>query len=318
MKKIILIISILIFTLPAKSQTDSTAVAFVSYWSIGDSYDFKVTKTSEQWKEGDLVKERKQEYIANFTVLDSTDTSYTIKWSLENEILNSYQIPEELVDRFSKYAIMDILYTTSEVGDLIEIINWEEISATMKNMFEDIIEVLGKEDNNLKKNLATAMEPLKAAYSSRQGVEELVLKELQYFHFPLGVEFDTTEPLYYDEELPNMFGGNPINGNVKLTFEEIDFENSFCILKQEMVLNQEDTKQMLKGFFEKMNVPKDKIDEMFETAVFEITDNNIYEYYYYPGVPHRIETNRKSIIDIDNSKGKRIDKIIIELIYYED
>lgn len=317
MKKTFLITFLTLNSFLFYSQIDSTKVAFVSYWSIGDSYDFKITKTNQQWKENQLVKDQKQEYIANFEVIDSTETSYTVKWSYKNDLGNTYKIPLELLDKFSKYETTEILYKTSEVGDLIEITNWEEVSQTMKNMFDDIVNVLGKDDENLINTLKKSMDPLKNIYSTKQGIEELVLKELQYFHFPMGVEFDITEPMYYDEELPNMFGGNPIKGKVKLTFQDVDFEESFCTIKQEMDLNPDDTKELLKQVFEKMNLANDKMEEMFKTAVFEIKDNNTYEYYFNPGIPHKIETIRESIIDIDNSKGKRIDTTTIELIYNE-
>lgn len=315
MKKTILITFLTLNSFLLYSQIDSTKVSFISYWSIGDSYDFKITKTNQQWKDDKLVNDKKQEYIANFEVIDSTETSYSIKWSYKNDLGNTYKIPQELLDKFSKYETTEILYKTSEVGDLIEITNWEEVSQTMKNMFDDIINVLGKNDENLINTLKKSMEPMKNIYSSKQGIEELVLKELQCFHFPLGLEFDITEPLYYDEELPNMFGGNIIKGKAKLTFQDIDFEEGFCTIKQEMNLNPENTKALLKQIFEKMNVANDKMEEMFKTAVIEIKDNNTYEYYFNPGIPHKIETIRESIIDIDNSKGKRIDKTTIELIY---
>ena len=56
----------------------------------------------------------------------------------------------------------------------------------MNSMFDDIVEFLGEEDEKKKEVLKTAMKPFKEIYSSKQGVEQLVLKELQYFHFPLG------------------------------------------------------------------------------------------------------------------------------------
>ncbi|MGM5470445.1 hypothetical protein ACS386_09215 [Flavobacteriaceae bacterium LMO-SS05] len=315
MKKTFLIIILTLNSFLFYSQVDSTKVAFVSYWSIGDSYDFKVSKINQQWNEDKLVKDQKQEYIANFTVIDSTETSYTVKWSYKNDLGNTYKIPQELLEKFSKYELTEILYKTSEVGDLLEILNWKEISLTMENMFDDIINVLGKNDENLTNTLKKSMEPLKNIYSTKQGIEELVLKELQYFHFPMGVEFDITEPLYYDEELPNMFGGDPIKGKVKITFENVDFEESFCTLKQEMNLNPEDTKELLRQVFVKMNIDSTKMTEMLKTAVFEIKDDNTYEYYFNPGVPHKIKTVRETTSHIDNSQSKRIDTMIIELIY---
>lgn len=317
MKKIFSLITILTITTNLFSQIDTTKVAFISYWSIGDSYDFKVTKINQQWKEGKLTKDQKQEYIANFTVIDSTENSYTINWSYENDLGNTYNIPEELLDKFSKYKLTEIKYKTSEVGDLLEILNWKEVGEIMNNMFEDIIEVLGKNDEKKQDALKTALQPFKQIYSSKQGVEQLVLKELQYFHYPMGLEYDITEPLFYEEELPNMFGGKPIKAKAKLHFENIDFEESFCVIKQEMSIDPNDSKEMLKQVFKQMKLGDTGIEEALKTAIFQIEDKNVYEYYFNPGIPHRIETIRESIIDIDKEKGKRIDKTVIELIYNE-
>ncbi len=317
MKTKISLIIILIFTTTIFSQVDSTKVAFVSYWSVGDSYAFKVSKINKQWKEGKLTKDQKQDYIANFTVIDSTENSYTINWSYENDLGNTYNIPEKLMDRFSKYKLTEIKYKTSEVGTFLEIINWKEVGEVMNTMFNDIIEVLGEKDKKKLKTLKGAMAPFKKIYSSKQGIEQLVLKELQYFHLPMGLEFDITKPLLYNEELPNMFGGKPIKAKAKLYFEDVDFEEGFCVVKQELNLNPADTKEMLKQVFKKMKLDDKGMKKSLKTAVFKIEDKNTFEYYYDPGIPHRIETNRKTIIDIDNKEVKRIDKIIIELIYNE-
>lgn len=298
-------------------QIDSTKVAFISYWSVGDSYDFKVSKINQRWKEGILTKDQKQEYIANFTVIDSTDKSYTIKWSYENDLESTYDIPEKLLSKFSKYKVTEIEYKTSEVGDFIEILNWKEVGKTMSNMFDDVVQVLGEGDDNKKKALKAAMQPLKQLYSSQQGVEQLVLKELQYFHFLMGLEYDITEPVIYEDELPNMFGGEPIKAKGKLYFEKVDFEEGFCIVKQELTIDPEDTKLFLNQIFKEMNLENSAGGNDLETAVFEIKDHNTFEYYFNPGIPHRIETNRESIININKEKGKRIDKIIIELMYNE-
>jgi len=314
MRKTLSLITILLISTNLFSQIDTTKIAFVSYWSIGDSYNFKISKIKKQWKEGKLTKDQKQDYIANFKVIDSTENSYTINWSYENDLGNTYKIPEKLLDRFSKYKITEIKYKTSEVGYLIEILNWKEVGDTMNSMIVDIIEVLGDKDEMKKDALKTAMQPFKQIYSSKQGVEQLVLKELQYFHFPMGLEYDITEPLLYDDELTNMLGGRPIKAKAKLYFENVDFEESFCVIKQELSLDPKDTKDLLKQFFKQMKLGNKEMKKALETAVLQIEDKNVYEYYYNPGIPNRIETIRETIIDIDKEKVKNIDKTIIELI----
>ena len=97
-----LIITLLLSTclqVCALAQSDSTNVAFVSYWSVGDEWHFRITKIKEQWKEGVLAKKDSSQYIAWLEVIDSTENSYKIKWSFENAILSSSKPSPQLQKR---------------------------------------------------------------------------------------------------------------------------------------------------------------------------------------------------------------------------
>lgn len=318
MKKAFLLVLLSIISINLFSQIDSTKVAFVSYWSTGDSYDFKVSNIKQQWKKGQLVKDEKKEYLANFTVLDSTDTSYTVKWSYQNDLSSDFAIPKDFFDKFTKYKTSEIIYKTSELGEFIEILNWKEIGEKMNNLFNDIINIMGDSDNEEKKIIKRAMTAIIKTYSSKEGIEQLLLKEIQYFHFPMGVEFDITEPLSYDEEIANILGGDPIKAKTTLSFEHVNFEDEFCVLKQKTRLDPDDSMRIIKEFFSRVKIDSEEMEKAFENAVFEINDNNTYEFHYNPGVPHKIEAIRESIIDFNKEKGRKIDKTIIELIYEEE
>jgi len=317
MKNIFITILFLVCSSISFSQADSTSVSFVSYWSIGDSYDFKITKINQEWKNDEMVKDQTNSYVANFTVIDSTDTSYTIKWSYENQLQNFSQLPEELVKNFSKNQVTEIIYKTSEVGDFVEVVNWKEISNQMNQMIDEVVDFVTKNDKSLRISVAQTMQTFRKIYSSKEGIEGFILKELQYFHFPMGLEFETTEPFVYEDELPNMLGGNPIKADGKMYFESVDFEEGFCIFKQELNLNEADTKAMLKLVYTQMQMDKAEIDRIMESTKFIINDINHFEYYFYPGIPHKIETSRETIFNLKEIQGKKIEKNIIELIYQE-
>jgi hypothetical protein len=315
MKHLLSLITLLTLTTHAFSQGDSTNVPFVSYWSIGDSYDFKITNTKQTWKKGELSTDEKQEYIANFTVIDSTPSSYTINWSYENDLSSMYNIPDNLMEKFSQYELTEIIYTTSEYGDFIEILNWAEIGTVMNNMFDDIIEYLGDNDEKKQDALRKAMQPFKDVYSSKEGIEQIVLIDLQYFHFFLGAEYDVTEPIIYDDEVPNLFGGKPIKAKSKIIFESIDFDESFCVIRQEMSLDPEGTKEFIEDVFKQMKLGSKEIKKAFKTAKMQVEDRNVYEIYYYPGIPRKIETEREVIIKIENVEVNTIAKTVILLMY---
>ncbi|MCG3165143.1 MAG: hypothetical protein POELPBGB_00904 [Bacteroidia bacterium] len=315
MKYLFILLFLSTSALTVLSQTDTIKVPFVAYWSIGDSYNFKITKVTQKFKEGAETEVDTSAYLANFLVTDSTATSYTINWSYENNLQRDYQIPEELAEKFSKYRNSSVIYTTDELGTFQGINNWLELSSMVKGMFNDMLSLLEKEPNEVTEKVKKAMQPFIQLYSSKESIESLVLKELQYFHFPFGVEFNTIDTIHYEEQLPNMFGGAPINGKANIYFETAVPEESYCVLVNTMQLDPEDTKRLLGEVFRKMGFSKEKeIKKMMKTATFEISDNNRYEFYYNPGIPIKIETTRTSNIDIAETKGKRIDKVIIEWV----
>ena len=314
MKHLFTISLLFIGLLSSFAQTDEAAVPFGSYWFNGDSYNFKVTKINQQWRGDTQSKNDTTTYNATFTVLDSTETSYKIRWSYDTELPVSIGIPEEVMESFSNLSAIDVIYTTSEVGAFIEIENWKEISDKMTEMLENVMSVLAKNEEVDKKKVSTALKPILSIYQTQLGIEQLVFKELQLFHFPFGVEFMVAETLKYDDAVPNIFGGDPIKGHTQLYIDKVDFDEAYCSLIQEMQLDPIGTRNMIMDFLKRSGIKGSEMKKMMETASIEVTDYNKYEFYYYPGVPIHIEAKRESLIDISDKKAKRIDILIIELL----
>ncbi len=312
----ILFILFFCFCVKVHSQSDTTFVPFVAYWEVGDEYNFRVTKIKEQWKAENKTKYDSSAYTTKFKVLEATDTSYLINWTYENQLASGLQLPSELEEDLSDFNFTSVLYTTNELGTFEGIQNWEEISDVTNKVIDAILTYTrdNSEGEIDESDFRNAMQPFTQAYSSKEGIERLVLSELQYFHFPFGLEYPAKDTVYYEEQLPNMFGGNPIRADIKLYFEEIDFENSISSMIQKSTLNSEDTRDVLLGVLKSMNFPEAELEKEFENSVFNINDFNRYEFYFYPGVPIKIETRRKTFINISSDPGTRIDRTIIELI----
>lgn len=149
-------------------------------------------------------------------------------------------------------------------------------------------------------------------YSSKEGIEQFVFKELLLFHFPFGGEYLRDEVVEYEESLPNMFGGDPIQGDGKIFFKSVDFDKKHCVMINQLKLNPDDAKTMLLGIIKRLGVQDEEFDSFVEEAQFDIIDNNYFEYYYNPGIPVKIETQRESIFKVMSESGKRVEKTIIE------
>lgn len=315
MKKPILFVAILLQSYLITAQVDTTYVPFVSYWSTGDAYKFQITKIKKQWKEGNLTKNDSSSYHVNFEVIDSTESSYTIKWSYEADPMGDFGLSEEFASTFEKYQNIDIIYKTSELGTFLGIQNWQEVSDMTKEIFSKVIDALSKEDKSKSKKVRKAMEPLLAVYSSKEGLEQVIFKELQYFHFPFGLEYAVNDTIKYEDQLPNMLGGDPFRADSKIYIEAVDFEEAYCTLIHTMKINSDDTKEMLRKLFKQMGMKDKDLKQALKTAVFDIQDRNHYEYFYYPGVPSIIETTRTTKMDIGNEGGESIEQTRIELVH---
>jgi len=91
MRKLLTLSLFLLTTLSSFCQVDDDVIAFIAYWSQGDSYDFKVTKTSQTWNNEILEKKDSSQYVANFFVLEENENSYKIQWSYRNRLFSTFQ-----------------------------------------------------------------------------------------------------------------------------------------------------------------------------------------------------------------------------------
>lgn len=319
---VIVLIQTILYAQETGDQKQET-VPFVAYWSLGDSYDFRITKIKKEWKEGILAREDSSVYIANFEVIDSTTTNYKIRWKFKTN-LKGFQLPpkivEKLVQEYPKYTITEVIYITDEFGAFLEIENWEDISLMMKNLFSDIIDVWVEEKPEKRAEVERFMQPIIQIYSSKEGLLLQAFNELTLFHFPMGGEFDPQKPFIYKDAFPNMLGGKPIRADGKIYFEEVDREKEFCVFVNELNANSKDVKRAILEFSEVMmhNVDlekkeRKKVKKMLTKADLEIDYSAKFKFYYYPCIPQEIEAVREIHNKFEDQR-KRVGTTRIEFL----
>lgn len=312
MKYFILITTLFISQL-IYSQVDSNSILILPHWSIGDTYDFEITKIKNAWTQDSLTKHDTIQYWANFEVIDSSETSYTIKWSYKN-MLSELALPEKFTQKASKYPMTEIIYETNQYGRFIGVKNWKEIRAIMQNLTKDLIESLAEESLDPNNNYKETMKHILALYESQEGIEAYVVPELNLFHFVFGIELYLEEVLEYEERYPNMFGGDPIKANAQLFLEKIDFHEKKCTLINKTRLNPNDTKKLILDVLAKMNFKDDKITQAFNNSKFQMSEDNYLEYLFSLGIPNYLEFKRETDIDINQQKARNLQTIKIKLL----
>lgn len=327
MNQKLLLFFALLFSTGLYSQVDSTKISIAAYWSIGDSYDFKISKVDQEWRDEVLTKKDSSQHIANFKVVDSTENSYTVEWTYKNSLFNTVNEglmemindPEVLENIAKANEVNKVIYETDEVGEFIQVLNWKELGeATSSYMENVIVGVLKERPDITEQKLRDFLQPFKETFSTQQGIEEFTVDEIQLFHYLLGYDYDITEPIEFDQEFPNMFGGDPIMGETILTFEEVDFEESFCSVLEKTTINAEDSKRVIYSFLEKIMPDKTEFERVLDNTLLDIKDLNYFQFYYNPGIPHYIYHGRKVEMNVDGAITERINETYIELVYEEE
>ncbi|BDD08273.1 hypothetical protein FUAX_07050 [Fulvitalea axinellae] len=305
-------------TITNPASSDSLEVPFIAYWSVGDSYDFRITKIIRKWKDDVLQQNDSIEYTAKFTVIDSTETSYKVKWSFENILARriAKQFSLEALPEAKEPEQLDVIYITDELGTYQGVENWKEIADKTEIVFDELIKSTPKKRRKIVKQL---LEPIKTSFITKAGIETAMLKELPVFHFPMGVSFLANKVIEYDDEFAVPFSSGPITAKSWFKLHDVDTANGYCIISQRSEADQESALKLIKTLFQQMQLgEKEEISLKLEDAVFDIQDENIYEYFYNPGVPNFIQTHRVLNANLGEGHIKRQDILRIELFFPEE
>ncbi|HVW61226.1 MAG TPA: hypothetical protein VHC48_14345 [Puia sp.] len=216
------ILSFIGYAQPADKDSSANCV---TNWKVGETKTYSIIHEKSTIDESGNNAPFRFEYQALISVLDATPYTYTIKWV--------FQLPDEYKTMHPRFAEslpvfdgMQMIFTTSEMGTFLELVNWEEVRDTYIRQME--ISLPKKMDSTAKATLAAT----KKMFDSKQTVESTLIKEIQLFHLPYGYQFTTTEA-GADTKLPNPFGGKPFPARQTYRLTDLDkAKDSFTLVFQ--------------------------------------------------------------------------------------
>lgn len=314
MKKAFLLLAMIATTTCAFSQPDAPSVAFVAYWSKGDSFDFRVRTAVMEWDDDSLTKNDIKEYFANFRIVDSSATSYTVAWTYPNELLSNWDLSRDMLYELSKYRQSKVVYTTTPLGRYIGIKNWEEQAEIIRTMTDDILNLLAKDPDADFEGKVQMAQSFLAQYGTKEGIEEMVPPELSHIHFPYGTVIPVNDTIRFEEKSDFMVGGNPIRVDVKLWLEDADSEKNRSVLIRESKLNPDDSKASLRELYTELGVKSADIPKAVSESVFSINTLIRYDFLPSPGVPAEINYSKIVRIDLRNERSRREESLTVELL----
>ena len=243
----------------------------IAYWNKGESKSFKFFKGRLKYENNELISSGSSTSDLLLTVIDSTETSYTIKWLIID--IHTEEDDNPIVkDLIEMSKGLSIIYTTDELGIFSELINWREIQGFLNIAMDKLL--LAKNED---KDFVEAFSKIRKTFSTKQAIEQVMINEIQLYHAPYGVIYKLNEIIEEETELPNILGGQPFPAILTCELTKIDMENSSCILKMSTIMNSEKSTEIIYNFIKEMsetmgNPPSEK------SEIPLISINDYYEF----------------------------------------
>lgn len=275
MKKTIALLLFLCTFSVAKSQispADST-VQFVSYWINNDTITYHFTQDKYKINARDTLQRETQSYDVHITVLDSTDKGYKLKWTYQNFNINTQNPFLKKLSGLTNN--MSIIYSTNELGVFNQIENTEEV----QHYIDVALDTLRSSFSTIP-NINQLLTNVRGMFDTREKMEAYCIEEIKMFHYPYGTKFKQNEVVTADDELPNVWGGDPLKAKLELAVISTDTINNSAILKATTTANPEDCKriaiQVINQMLQGLNIPKPKESDIPKVEIQDLLATNIH------------------------------------------
>jgi hypothetical protein len=220
-------------------MNDST-VQTIGYWDRNETYSYVVTSSKYKVTKEDTTAREELRYEIDITIKDSTATSYTVEWLYKNFQSDS---KNALLNKLASISEnLRVLIKTDEMGSFQEVLNWQEVSSSIKKAMG----VVKKEFKSVP-NLDEIFKSLEAIYTTKAGIEGTAMKEAQQYYTFHGGKYKLGEEVSAKIQLPNNYGGAPIDADLTIRLDEINADDNNYIVRYWQI---SDSKQLTDAAYE--------------------------------------------------------------------
>ena len=213
---------------------------FDAEWQVGETRHFELIKSREE-----VGRETPRPVLnvatdIEITVLEASDSGFVLEWKYGKTRLmapEAAQLPgiNELLEIPEGTRIE---YATTKWGDFKQLLNREEVQATVNTLIDAVFAAMIKEGQD-QATVEKTQQSVKQLLSNLQQVEALYTREVQLFHGIYGFYFDNTNQITFDSQFPNILGGEPIPNVVKLHITNFSQEQDCLHVDWTTEVNQE-------------------------------------------------------------------------------
>lgn len=271
-------------TVDVASRPDTSVVPIIAYWDVGEEHTLEVVKGSRTYEGDTLVESDSSVTLYYITVIDSTEDSYIVQWRPEGDIdyetldmLGEVDVDESMLELLAEEGL---IIMTSETGEYLGLVNGDDLVAVTSEIMDAFFDQMMESDTTMtalseNPEAMAMMQELLGAFASKDFLEAQLTEDIQLYHMWYGYEYATSGVVEYEEELPSLFGGDPVPARGTFEVDGIDWEEYLVSFVSMVYPDAGALRAMVQSVFEEMPAMADAdIDAELEKIGFNMYDAN--------------------------------------------
>jgi hypothetical protein len=208
--------------IPTRSSPPlDTTIELVPNWKAGEKRSLEIIKTRDR-RVGGKVTLATTRTEALLTILEADEYGYILEWTFgETHFDDPRQANNHLtmaIANISKGLVLKL--QIDSLGSIEGVTNWEEFRTKAEEAFGIIAnELKGVMDQAA---VDTIISQIRSIYSSEENIVLYLLPEAQLLFLPVGLTYTISEPIDYEDLLPNPLGGDPVPITAYFLLKEYD------------------------------------------------------------------------------------------------
>lgn len=257
-------------SLSAQNRITDSSVTCIAFWKKGEERKLKITHTkSRGTSETDMRSEDAMSYIARVTVLDSTADGYKIKWKFTQPQLQKTGVIKD-GSGVPIFDGMEFIFSTNDGGMFMELENWEEVRDNYRKLF--LLSAKDTTDAVFKSTMEKAL----AMFSTREQVENSMIKEIQIYHSVYGLEFNRAV-VKTAAILPSPYVSEGLPATTEIVANLSPVSSAYLTIGMNVQLERKGTAKVLKEVFKKMGVSGNDADLNKAIESMDISEKSEYQ-----------------------------------------
>lgn len=247
----------------ANIAQDNTTIKLIPNWKKGEIKKYEIKNYSTIDAEGERKINGLTTKTISIEIVDVNDKLLELAWKVDQLIFSDTTKSDDpfsgLMNTLDKD--LSVRYTINRNGNVIRILNLDEISKTIKSRIDTVLKDFIKK-NDIEKSKAEMLNfQFSMMFSNDEQIKTIVLSDILKFHQIYGYSFMTNKTTVIPDNIfaPNI-NGRPSN-SLELKCSNVDKQNQICSIEGE--LKSSETNKKMQDFIDKDRIIKNKYEFKF-------------------------------------------------------